>query len=90
VSFAKSPVTREKRVKEASPAIMNELSEEQVAFLEFVLNKYVDKGVDELDEEKLPMLLNLKYHAIADAEKALGGVDAIRSMFIGFQRFLYS
>lgn len=90
VSFAKAPITREKRVTEASPEILKGLEDEQVAFLEFVLSKYIDKGVDELNEEKLPMLLNLKYHAIADAEKALGGVDAIRSMFIGFQKFLYN
>ncbi|PIQ76943.1 restriction endonuclease subunit R [Candidatus Peregrinibacteria bacterium CG10_big_fil_rev_8_21_14_0_10_49_24] len=89
VSFAGSPITREKRVQEASPDMTKNLDKEQKAFLEFVLSKYVDKGVDELDEEKLPMLLNLKYHAIADAEKALGGVDSIRSMFIGFQKFLY-
>jgi type I restriction enzyme R subunit len=37
----------------------------------------------------LPKLLNLKYQAIADAEMELGNVEKIRSMFIGFQKFLY-
>jgi hypothetical protein len=32
----------------------------------------------ELDEEKLPVLLNLKYHAIADAEGVLGGNTGLR------------
>jgi len=48
--------------------------------------KYEEKGVEELDEEKLPVLLNLKYHAIANAEQSLGGVDSIRSIFFAFQK----
>ncbi|MDO8468165.1 MAG: DEAD/DEAH box helicase family protein [Candidatus Peribacter sp.] len=89
VSFAIKPITREKRVTGASPAIFKGLDSQQKDFLEFVLSKYIDSGVDELDEEKLPKLLNLKYHAIADAENALGSVAKIRAVFIGFQKFLY-
>jgi type I restriction enzyme R subunit len=54
-----------------------------------MLSKYVESGVGELDQEKLPDLLTLKYHALGDAATALGGVDRIRSMFIGFQEHLY-
>jgi type I restriction enzyme R subunit len=50
----------------------------------------MEKGVDELYEEKLPQLLNLKYHAIADAEKELGGGERIRSTFFEFQKNLYA
>jgi DNA repair ATPase RecN len=45
---------------------------------------------EELDEEKLPVLLNLKYQAIADAVRILGGVERIRDTFLGFQKCLYS
>ena len=48
-------------------------------FLEFVLSKYIETGVEELDQEKLPDLLTLKYQAIRDAEEILGGVDNIRA-----------
>ena len=48
------------------------------------LDKREEKGVEELDEEKLPVLLNLKYHAIANAEQSLGSVDSIRSIFFDF------
>ncbi|MFA6039350.1 MAG: DEAD/DEAH box helicase family protein [Candidatus Peribacteraceae bacterium] len=89
VSFAIKPITREKRVEGASEAIYKGLDDKQQEFLEFVLSKYIDSGVEELDEEKLPKLLNLKYHAIADAENALGSVAKIRSVFIGFQKLLY-
>lgn len=89
VAFALQPVTREDRVLNSKAVILEGLNDKQQEFLEFVLSKYVEQGVDELDEEKLPILLNLKYHAIADAEVALGNVDRIRATFFGFQRQLY-
>lgn len=46
-------------------------------------------GVDELDEDKLPKLLNLKYHAISDAQVKLGEVGRIRDIFFNFQKSLY-
>jgi len=32
----------------------------------------------------------LKYLALSDAEKLLGGVQSIRDTFIGFQKHLYA
>jgi type I restriction enzyme R subunit len=46
--------------------------------------------VEELDQEKLPSLLELKYHSITDAVEMLGGVSKIQSTFIAFQKHLYS
>jgi hypothetical protein len=37
-----------------------------------VLLKYLERGVDELGEEQLPVLLNLKYHTPTDALQVLG------------------
>ena len=54
-----------------------------------MLSKYIETGVEELDQEKQPSLLELKYHAIADATAQLGDVKSIKDTFIGFQRFLY-
>jgi len=90
ISFAIKPITRAERVTESKHAILYGLDEKQKEFLEFVLAKYIEKGVEELDEEKLPKLLNLKYHAIADAEEILGGVEKIRSTFFDFQKSLYA
>lgn len=47
------------------------------------------EGVRELDQEKLPDLLELKYHGVSDAAAELGSVAGIRDVFIGFQRYLY-
>lgn len=74
---------------QAQGKIFRGLDNRQKEFLEFVLSKYIESGVEELDQEKLPDLLTLKYQAIRDAEEILGGVENIRSTFIGFQKYLY-
>jgi len=89
ISFAKEPISREIRVANAQSRIFSSLSNEQKQFLEFVLSKYIETGVEELDQEKLPELLKLKYLALDDAQRILGTVDTIRNMFIGFQKYLY-
>jgi type I restriction enzyme R subunit len=90
VSFAISPITREQRVANAKSNIVALLNKEEREFVEFVLSKYIETGVEELDQEKLPHLLQLKYHALSDAADALGGVDNIRERFIEFQKYLYA
>jgi len=55
-----------------------------------VLSQYIRQGVGELDQEKLPHLLELKYSAISDAVTALGSVSDIREMFIALQNDLYA
>jgi type I restriction enzyme R subunit len=89
VSFAIPPQTREIRVSEARSQILDGLDDRQKEFLDFVLAKYIETGVEELDDARLPNLLQLKYHSLADGAEALGGVDKIRAMFIGFQKHLY-
>ncbi len=90
VSYLTPVISREQRVENAKAKIFEGLNDKQKEFLDFVLSKYKDKGVEELDEEKLPILLNLKYHAIANAVSTLGEVEMIRSTFFGFQKNLYS
>jgi len=89
ISFAVKPITREQRVNIAKPLILENLNEKQKEFLEYILSKYVESGVDELDQEKLPRLLELKYHTLQDASEILGDKKLIREMFIGFQKRLY-
>jgi type I restriction enzyme, R subunit len=82
-------ISRELRVANAQQNIFALLNINEKEFLEFVLSKYIESGVEELDQEKLPDLLKLKYQAISDAEEKLGGVANIRDRFIGFQKWLY-
>lgn len=83
------PRTRSERAHQAIMTYPDELNVNQRGFLNFVLGEYVNHGVDELDQEKLPPLLQLKYHAIADAAAELGSVERIRALFAGFQKYLY-
>lgn len=89
ISFAHKPITRAARVEEAQKSIYHGLDEKQRGFVEFVLSKYIESGVGELDQEKLPHLLQLKYQALPDAVAILGGTERILSTFIDFQRHLY-
>jgi type I restriction enzyme, R subunit len=90
ISFSVKPITRETRVAKAQTNIFALLDKNQKEFLQFVLDKYIEDGVEELDQEKLPQLLELKYQAISDAADKLGGVPKIRELFIEFQKHLYS
>jgi type I restriction enzyme R subunit len=89
IAYSAKPLTRETRVAEAQKNIFALLDKDQKEFLEFVLSKYIETGVEELEQEKLPYLLELKYRAVTDAAEKLGGVAKIRELFIGFQKYLY-
>ena len=83
------PITREERATRAKATIFALLNDKQKDFIEFVLNKYVEAGVSELDRDKLPILLQTKYHSFEDAMGILGDVENISSLFIEFQKYLY-
>lgn len=89
VAFALSPISRQERVETRKENIFANYDEKIRSFLDFVLSQYVQEGVGELDQEKLPHLLELKYQAVSDAADELGGVNKIREAFIGFQKHLY-
>jgi type I restriction enzyme R subunit len=90
ISFTIKPISREERVAKAQLKIFKQLDPSQKEFLEFVLSKYIEVGIEELGEEKLPDLLKIKYHAINDATEILGGVNKIRKTFIEFQKHLFA
>ena len=89
VAFAAEPVTRTVRAAAAKAAAVSEFTDKQRSFVDFVLAQYVTQGVDELDQEKLSPLLQLKYKALNDAFAELGRPEQVRQVFVGFQRHLY-
>jgi type I restriction enzyme R subunit len=91
IAFALSPITREERVRTRKESIFAQYGDDKLrAFLDFVLSEYVKEGVGELDQSKLTPLLELKYRAVSDAARELGGIPKIRDTFIGFQKYLYA
>jgi type I restriction enzyme R subunit len=89
VRYLVPPIARITRVAQAQSQIFAGLTAEKKQFVEFVLAQYIQTGIEELSQDKLPDLLKLKYAAIADAQRILGDIPSIRELFIGFQRMLY-
>ena len=83
------PITREARVAAAQATIFALLNDKQKEFIQFVLSKYIETGVEELDQDKLPVLLTNKYQSLEDAKDILGDVANISKLFIEFQQHLY-
>ncbi len=83
------PITRKARVKLAKNAIFTNLNDKESEFIDFVLSKYIESGVEELDQDKLPTLLTNKYQSLEDAKSILGEPKKISLLFIDFQKYLY-
>jgi type I restriction enzyme R subunit len=89
VAYAKVPISRVERVLASRPEMQAALSSNQRDFIDFVLDRYMSTGVEELDADKLPDLIKLKYNALQDGLEALGGAEEARAAFVGFQKYLY-
>ncbi len=93
VAYSLTPLNRIERASAAQIKIHQSFKDKhkdkEEIFLAFVLAQYVKQGVDELNQEKLKGLLELKYQSVTDAILVLGNPQAIRRMFVGFQQHLY-
>nr|WP_163500910.1 DEAD/DEAH box helicase family protein [Halomonas socia] len=89
IAFNLAPVTRAERVDSHREAIFQGHDYRQQEFLRFVLDHYVARGVGELSTDKLPQLIELKYHSLGDAVRELGPAGQIREVFVEFQQHLY-
>ena len=91
IAYAAETHTRSERVQSAKPSITSTFTEyKQQQFISFVLERYIQDGVDELSTRKMKNLLALKYNTINDAAAELGSTAVIRETFIGFQKYLYN
>jgi type I restriction enzyme R subunit len=90
IAFAIDPITRKERAKKAQEEIVNNCGDRLREFLEFVLSHYEDIGIEELESENLPHLMELKYKTIEEAIERLGcSEEQIRATFLSFQGYLY-
>lgn len=81
--------SREERAELAKKSIVPLLNSNQKDFIDFVLEKYVEAGIDELDDSKLRTLIENKYQSLPDGLSVLGNAGEVRKMFIDFQQYLY-
>lgn len=91
IKFSSAKKSRKERSDWARKAISSDFNARQCAFLNFVLEQYEAEGFEELDQDNLPALLELRYRdSLQDGINDLGGdPDSIRGMFSGFQRHIY-
>jgi len=89
IAYSKKPIQRATRVANAEGEIYKDLNDNQKEFIDFVLGKYVEGGVEELDINRLSSLVELKYKSLHDGQEALGNAEKIKSTFIDFQKYLY-
>lgn len=86
---SQKPITRVQRVEKAKIDIFKNLNDQESEFINFILSKYIEIGVEELWKDKLPTLLRNKYGSLDDAKNTLGDVNKISLLFIDFQKYLY-
>jgi len=89
VAYASETHTRKERVTTAKKGIHSEFTYKQIEFIDFILDKYIEDGVQELAAKKMKSLVELKYNTISDAATEFGSPIAIRETFVGFQKYLY-
>ena len=70
--------------------ICENLNDVQKNFVDFILERYINSGEEELDE-KLDMLLKLKYNDVSqEVTNSLGGIPKIREIYLTLQKELYN
>lgn len=89
IAYAKKPISRIDRVSNAEEDLYKDLNDKQKDFIDFILDKYVEGGVEELDIQRLPDHLVLKFGSLDEGIKELGEVDYINKTFVDFQKHLY-
>ena len=87
ILYNSPPKTRNERANYAKSKL--DFLDKKKEFAHFILDQYINHGFKELDNEKLPKLINLKYQSINNARKELGDIDEIRQIFISVQEKLY-
>ncbi|MBR6123369.1 DEAD/DEAH box helicase family protein, partial [Candidatus Saccharibacteria bacterium] len=90
IAYDEKPMERAERVRLMHEDIVKNLSEKEIPFMEFVLQQYVENGVDELSLGHLTILLELQYGTIWDACKKMGvTIKDLNKLFTDFQKTLY-
>ena len=65
--------------------IYNLLNNKQREFVGYVLRKYIDVGVDDLDINNLSTLLAARYENLDTVTEELGEVAGVQEIFISIQ-----
>jgi type I restriction enzyme R subunit len=89
VRFQFKPIERSVRALRSRKEMEDSYDAKTLDFVDFLVGQYTQSGVEELDENKLPILLEIKYKDIYEGTSMLGGVIRAREVFLEFQKNLY-
>ena len=89
IAYNKQPIKRLDRVEKAKHKIDFTYSDEQKEFINFVFRQYIQSGVGELTEDKLPILIEMYYDSPFTGVMKLNGVDEAKRIFVECQKLLY-
>ena len=91
LAYNTTPIERQRRAEILQAQAMKQYSKAQQDFVNYIMKLYVRNGFKELGSEKLPTLIQMKYHSPHDAVKELKMQPAeIRQFFLGMQHQLYN
>ena len=90
LAYNTTPMERQRRAEILQAQAIKQYSKAQQDFVNYIMQLYVRNGFKELSSEKLPTLIQMKYHSPYDAVKELKMQPAeIRQFFLGMQQQLY-
>lgn len=90
ISYAKEAFSRGDRADFIRDYYLMELDKEEREFVAFVLDAYENSGENELSMDNLQGLVELKYHTMSDAVRALGSAEEIVEEYLQLQKELYA
>jgi type I restriction enzyme R subunit len=90
IAYSNSMRTREHRAETGRRRIGDMYESKMAAFLDYVLNSYVEYGEGNLDRSKLKDFVKLKYGTAKECAEELGGMPNVIDAYVDFQRHLYT
>ncbi|MBR5038771.1 MAG: DEAD/DEAH box helicase family protein [Prevotella sp.] len=89
IAYATTPIERKERAKRLK-GYKEQLPDSQKQFVEYLINAYIQSGIEELRMDKLKTLLALKFGSITEGIDAMGGVEPSLKTFKDAQHHLYA
>lgn len=91
LAYNTTPIDRQRRAEILMEQARRKFTAAQQEFVNYIMGLYIRNGFHELGSDKLPTLINMKYHSPVDAVRHLGmNPEQIRKFYIGLQEILYN
>ena len=90
LAYNTTPIDRRRRAEILREQALRIYTVEQRDFVNYIMELYVRNDFKELGSDKLPILIDMKYHSPVDAIRTLKmNPEQIKDFFLGMQKMLY-